>query len=1137
MEQVLEGLRKKPKPLKQQDQEVKFKTPKGELREISDEMLNEMLDKGKTADEIETSGVEEPSIIQDKREENMINDFSEFMQTLPRKVTDVKTETKKAERSLIKEKTKEKNQTKPKQSDKAKTTIKTKREGDDSMKIKKPKRERITERVDVTVPSKHEVFSMSLDEDIIEKMPKKENLIVLKKSSYYLNNREVFINYVNRMFQDYRKEILEDKSQMSCDSKEQSEEFKLLTHQKIVRQYINLYSPYRGLLIYHGLGSGKTCTSIAVAETFQQIHSVALAEGLTNIRKVVVMTPASLRTNFWEELKKCGDLMYRKNQYWKFTKTNNDENLEKQLSYALGLAISFIKKNNGAWFVDVNKEPNFDNLSGEDKISLDKQLDHMIHHKYTFINYNGLRKSRLDEYTQNRTRNPFDNKVIIIDEAHNFVSRIVNKIESDNENEPEEIPTRLYKLLLTAENARVVLLTGTPMINYPNEIGILFNILRGYIKSWIIPLVKSEGNMSVYEKKLKTIFSKHQVLDTIEIQNNQIIYTRNPFNFINKYSKDKYRGIYEDENLSQVTDAELSEQVLKILQDENIRVDPKKIKVQYSKALPDKLENFQKLFIEEVTGEVQNTDLLKRRILGLTSYFRSAQEGLMPSYDDKKDLNVLYMEMSSYQYEKYEEARLQERRLESKKPKNNKKDDLYKSTTSSYRIFSRAFCNFVFPNPPGRPMPREEDTIQSAIENINDEDNLDATYVEENIDGRVLEDDIAKQKEETRGSTYDERIKTALEFLKLNQENVLSHEGLQTYSPKMLRMLENIEDDNYIGSHLIYSQFRTLEGIGIFKLVLEANGFSELRIKKNQIGEYDLDIPGENIEKGKMFSLYTGTESTEEKENIRNIFNGNLQGLSKSAREKLEEINENNLRGELIKVFMITASGAEGISLKNVRYVHIMEPYWHPTRVNQVIGRARRICSHSELPEEEQNIRVFMYLMKFSKDQVDNMVNELKNNDTSRYDKNNKDPITSDQALYEIMNVKEGISKQLLKSIKEAAIDCAIHNKSTSKEILECYTFGNETDPKFYSYRPNIENEDRDANLKALNKKKDNFRAKKKRVNGIDYALRYDEKGNPTNLLYDLESFLQAKNNPNINAELVGKLVDENGTLYVDYNI
>ena len=42
--------------------------------------------------------------------------------------------------------------------------------------------------------------------------------------------------------------------------------------------------------------------------------------------------------------------------------------------------------------------------------------------------------------------------------------------------------------------------------------------------------------------------------------------------------------------------------------------------------------------------------------------------------------------------------------------------------------------------------------------------------------------------------------------------------------------------------------------------------------------------------------------------------------------------------GEIIKVIMITAAGAEGISLKNTRYVHIMEPYWHPVRTDQVIG-------------------------------------------------------------------------------------------------------------------------------------------------------------------------------------------------------
>ena len=66
---------------------------------------------------------------------------------------------------------------------------------------------------------------------------------------------------------------------MNCDK---DEDFRLLTHQKIVRDYINLYTPYRGLLLYHGLGSGKTCSSIAIAE------------GIKSSRTVMVMTPASL---------------------------------------------------------------------------------------------------------------------------------------------------------------------------------------------------------------------------------------------------------------------------------------------------------------------------------------------------------------------------------------------------------------------------------------------------------------------------------------------------------------------------------------------------------------------------------------------------------------------------------------------------------------------------------------------------------------------------------------------------------------------------------------------------------------------------------------------------------------------------
>ena len=45
-----------------------------------------------------------------------------------------------------------------------------------------------------------------------------------------------------------------------------------------------------------------------------------------------------------------------------------------------------------------------------------------------------------------------------------------------------------------------------------------------------------------------------------------------------------------------------------------------------------------------------------------------------------------------------------------------------------------------------------------------------------------------------------------------------------------------IQNINNVGLHLIYSQFRTLEGIGILKLILEENGFFEFKIQKTGAG-------------------------------------------------------------------------------------------------------------------------------------------------------------------------------------------------------------------------------------------------------------------------------------------------------------
>ena len=253
---------------------------------------------------------------------------------------------------------------------------------------------------------------------VADRLPKEREKNIIVAPPYYMNNRKLFIQKLNKILQPREQELLNSDDSVSCDNRGASEEFSLLTHQRVVRDYLNLYTPYRGLLLYHGLGSGKTCTSIAIAE------------GMKSNKQVFVLTPASLKMNFFSEMKKCGDDLYKKNQYWEFISIEGNPEYLTVLSKALSLPIDYVRKNKGAWLVNINKEPNFSELSSDEKTSVDLQLNEMIRSKYKDINYNGLNMNILNKLTDNQTRNPFDNSVVVIDEAHNFVSRIVNKINS-----------------------------------------------------------------------------------------------------------------------------------------------------------------------------------------------------------------------------------------------------------------------------------------------------------------------------------------------------------------------------------------------------------------------------------------------------------------------------------------------------------------------------------------------------------------------------------------------------------------------------------------------------------------------------------------------------------------------------------
>ena len=665
----------------------------------------------------------------------------------------------------------------------------------------------------------------------------------------------------------------------------------------------------------------------------------------------------------------------------------------------------------------------------------------MIRSKYQFVNYNGITKTNWYKHLcKNETMvdnectdgNPFDNKVVIIDEAHNFISRIANKLKDSS-----KLFMKLYKYLILAVNCKIVLLTGTPVVNYPNEVGILFNILRGAISTWKIDVKINAGAKKINLHEIKKIIKQSELLSSsidyvnYQVANKKLIITRNPLGYDSKFSsaaktETGYEGVRKNQE-AQVTDKEVLTELKTVFLTHKIGLsDPT---VEKYNALPDSLEEFIKEFVSADT-KLKNKNKLQKRIVGLVSYFPDLVK-LMPKFNKAEDIEEVLVPMSEHQLSIYEQERNIERKTEKKKTAPKKKaDHMYNDSASTYRIFSRSSCNFVFP------------TFEDKPKKSYDEDSSET-----------------KQK-------HDAPSQAAIQKLVANADTNFSEAGLTIYSPKFLRVLQNIQNPAHAGLHLLYSAFRSLEGIGIFKAVLDYHGYSEFKLKK-VAGVWGLDT----IDNTKPhYALYTGTEDAAEKEIIRNIYNGEWELVPKNISDELLKTYTTNKMGEIIKVIMITAAGAEGISLKNTRYVHIMEPYWHPVRTDQVIGRARRICSHTELEVDLQTVKVFLYLAVFSDKQLDpknkttGISKELRFHDKSKFDKRIQ---TTDEYIYQVANQKRKINEEILDVLKDTSIDCKLHEDEENPR--NCKTFAN-TSAAVFSYEPNI-TKDEDDKMDAMNKK------------------------------------------------------------------
>jgi hypothetical protein len=881
------------------------------------------------------------------------------------------------------------------------------------------------------------------EEEYVMKRSTKES-----KDMYYFNNKPEFIKQIKELLSS----IKQTDEDASCDK--ESKTFSPLAHQLIVQRYLNIASPYRGLLFYHGLGSGKTCSSISIIE------------GMVQDKKVFVMTPASLQANYRTQMRFCGNQLFRNNNHWVFEKIKSEKEFKPLLErmnipsdYFNDKLKALAVKNKGIWLVIPDEETNYEELTGKEKEILDEQIDLMIKEKYNFINFNGIRNEKWEKMTNRGTQNPFNNSIVVIDEAHNFVSRIVNKLQVKSK--APTVSIKMYDAIMNAENCRVVLLTGTPFINYPSELGTLFNLIHGYnfVLSFKLAYKATNGVKGINEKYFKEYF-KDEMIDSLEYSAPYLKFTKTPFGFIKANGKMTYNekgDMYLDDFKQMITRKISSIEGLQILES----------KYDKFKLLPDVAEEFDKYFLKG--DDIKNKEFFQKKILGMVSYVGD-NKALMPDIVKstkrdsqgkivQSDIHEEFIEMSKHQLDVYSKIRHQEREQES-----NRRKRIELDSNSTYRVFSRAACNFAFPSDPkdSRPMPGSKDLTEDTLDAITDEEKMN------DVDGKYDEADLEGEKGDKSDKKYVKAINDLLERFNGNSSEYFESDipkltktvfdkpyNLNKYSPKFYKILKNLMDLDNKGCHLLYTNFRKLEGIGLLRLILLHYGYCELKVVKVHdiftlkiISKYDM----KSLSEIRCFALYTGTETAEEKEIIRNIYNNNYGVLPISIQtelrakfpdtEKGEGEIMSNIHGDVIQLLMITASGAEGIDLKNTRFVHITEPYWHHVRINQVIGRARRICSHMQLEKELQDVTVFLYISYFGDIDLEGYpeINRLDNAEST------------DMKLYEIMKRKERVSSVFLNVLKETAIDCK-HNCFTTKSKSEFLTQQDYSEEKLTAFK------------------------------------------------------------------------------------
>lgn len=361
-----------------------------------------------------------------------------------------------------------------------------------------------------------------------------------------------FYQFINKKFAKYKIPKKQKTFKEICFPKK----FELQIPQKFLAEFINPQTPYRGLLVYYQIGSGKTLASINIAENFKKI------------KNIMVVVPAFLKGNFRSELRSPAT----GNKYL----TNNERELLKKLYPAEPLYKQIIKKSDAR---------------------IDKYYNILSYNKFVDL----IRKKKIK----------LTNTLLIIDEVHNMISetgiyyeilyKTIDQAPNDLRlilmsatpifDKPIEIPLTMNLLLKDkkmpigqefVDTFITTKYTSKGIIYTAKNLDLFKNYVRGYISyfkgapSYTFPRTElnfvrcrmSETQEKLYQKVIAKELGKYKGDElTADISNSFFIGTRMISNFVypNKQIGRKGYNSLEDDDFSIANIKEFSPKFLKIL--------------------------------------------------------------------------------------------------------------------------------------------------------------------------------------------------------------------------------------------------------------------------------------------------------------------------------------------------------------------------------------------------------------------------------------------------------------------------------------------------------------------------------------------------------------------------------------------